>query len=105
MWAPRRGNLMTRLPRPRSLYAVGRALAVLLCAALLLGGTIRPALAHALYEKSQPATGSQLEAPGQIQVWFTEDVEPEFSRLEVLDTSRRRVDLDDSHGVLGTGRA
>jgi copper transport protein len=96
---------MTGLPRLRSLYAVGRALALLLFAALLLGGTTRPALAHALYEKSQPATGSQLEAPGQIQVWFTEDVEPEFSRLEVLDTSRRRVDLDDSHGVLGTGRA
>ena len=96
---------MPTLRRPPRHSIFASALAATLLAAMLLGGAARPALAHALYEKSQPATGSQLETPGQIQVWFTEDVEPEFSRLEVLDTNRRRVDLDDSHATLGTGRA
>ncbi len=71
---------------------------------VLLAGA-SPAFAHALYEKSQPTAGGQLEPPGQIQVWFTEEVEPSFSKIEVLDSTRRRVDLDDSQGVGGTPRA
>jgi methionine-rich copper-binding protein CopC len=82
-----------------------RALLIVALAAVLLGTTARPASAHALYEKSQPATGGQLETPGQIQVSFTEDVEPQFSQLEVLDTSRRKVDLDDSHSPPGSPKA
>src|SRR4051812_7901259 len=86
--------------------AVGlRGLLMLALAAVLLGTTARRASAHALYEKSQPATGGQLETPGQVQVSFTEDVEPQFSQLEVLDTSRRKVDLDDSHGPPGSPKA
>lgn len=90
---------MTRAP------GLLRGLAALGLAALLLGLSGGTALGHALYENSQPASGARLETPGQIQVWFTEDVEPQFSRLEVLDASRRRVDLDDSHPAPGTGRA
>src|SRR5687767_11392703 len=83
---------------PRRLPTVGKqVLLVLALAVLLLGSTARPASAHALYEKSQPATGGRLDTPGQIQVWFTEAVEPAFSEIEVLDTSRRRVDLQDTH--------
>ncbi len=82
-----------------------RVLGALLLAALVLGGTPRAASAHALYERSQPASGAQLEAPGQIQVWFTEAVEPTFSVLEVLDASRKRVDLQDTHAAPGEVKA
>ena len=40
---------------PRVSRSSQSALVAALLAALLLGGSARPALAHALYEKSQPA--------------------------------------------------
>jgi methionine-rich copper-binding protein CopC len=82
-----------------------RALAVLILISLLLGTMPRTAAAHALYERSQPGSGARLETPGQIQVWFTEAVEPAFSELEVLDASRRRVDLQDTHLAPGEPKA
>jgi copper transport protein len=92
-------------PRPLGLTPGPRLLLGLLLAALLVGGTSRTVLGHALYDKSQPSSGGQLDTPGQIQVSFTEDVEPQFSELQVLDASRRRVDLQDSHGPPGAPRA
>jgi copper transport protein len=82
-----------------------RLLCAVVIAAVLLAGSVASASAHALYEKSQPASGGQLETPGQIQVSFTEDVEPQFSELEVLDTSRKRVDLGDSHLTPGSTKS
>ena len=98
---------MSRVKRRFSLTTGLRVLVSLaLCALVLASGFgIRTASAHALYEKSQPATGGRLETPGQIQVWFTEPVEPAFSELEVMDTSRRRVDLQDSHAAPGEPKA
>src|SRR5688572_30689526 len=96
--------MLTRTCRSYLTFAARAVFGVVL-ATLLLGGSTRPAQAHALYEKSQPATGAQLETPGQIQVWFTEAVESGLSGLEVLDTSRRRVDLQDTHLAPGESRA
>ncbi|MGE3268514.1 MAG: copper resistance protein CopC [Chloroflexota bacterium] len=87
------------------LRPICRALLGLLLATLFIAGGVRPASAHALYERSQPASGGKLESPGQVQVWFTEPVEPAFSELEVLDTGRKRVDLRDSHGAPGESKA
>jgi copper resistance protein C len=36
--------------------------------------------------------GATVTAPKQISVWFTEEVEPAFSRIEVTDGSGTRVD-------------
>src|SRR5262245_53879641 len=96
---------MSHLIRSKLAGVGERTLFGLLVAVLLLGGTVRQASAHALYEKSQPTSGGQLDTPGQIQVWFTEDVEPSFSKIQVLDTGRRAVDLGDSNAALGTGKA
>ena len=74
-------------------------------AMVLLLATVRPAFGHALYERSEPAAGAQLTAPGQIHVWFTEEIEPGFSRIQVLDANRRRVDLEDTQAVPGAPRA
>ena len=86
-------------------HGSGRVVVVLAILTLLLGASPRIASAHALYEKSQPASGAQLETPGQIQVLFTEPIEPDLSTIEVLDTSRKRVDLQDTRMALGETRA
>src|SRR5215213_35135 len=66
---------------------------------LLLTLTVSQACGHALYVRSEPASGVRFVPPGQIQVWLTEAVEPDFSKIEVLDSTRKRVDLDDTHAV------
>src|SRR5215213_1862694 len=68
---------------------------------LLLTLTVSQAFGHALYVRSEPASGARFVPPGQIQVWFTEAVEPDFGKIEVLDSTRNRVDLDDTHAVPG----
>jgi copper transport protein len=51
--------------------------------------------AHASIVRSIPAANAALPAgqpPRLIQVWYTEDIELKFSRLEVLDQNGQRVD-------------
>jgi len=55
---------------------------------------------HAQYDHSIPAANARLAAgqpPTMIQVWFTERIEPDFSKLEVYDQARQRVDAANSH--------
>src|SRR5215213_9564974 len=85
--------------RPRQLVAV------LGVVGLLLTLTVRPALAHALYVKSEPASGARFVPPGQIQIAFTEAVEADLSKIEVLDSTRKRVDRDDTSPVPGDPRS
>ena len=47
-----------------------------------------PALAHAQLVRSDPPENASLPAsPKQVQAWFSEDVEPAFSELTVVDKS------------------
>jgi copper transport protein len=67
---------------------------------LAWGFVVPPAaLAHATYVRSDPPSGGQLATPGRLRVVFTEDVDPGFSELQVLDSARRRVDLRDTQPV------
>lgn len=78
----------------------------LLAALLLTVLAVRGVAAHANYERSDPAANAILEkAPDQIKVWFSEEPEPRFSEIEVLDAQRRRVDKGDVAGVSGDPRA
>ena len=78
----------------------------LLAALLLVAGSARGAAAHANFERSDPPANSILEtAPAQIKVWFTEEPETQFSELQVFDSSRQRVDRDDTKSVAGDPRA
>ena len=53
--------------------------------------------AHANLVSSEPAANSELqEAPDRIIARFTEPIEPLLSSIQVLDSSGRRVDLDNS---------
>src|SRR5439155_4796079 len=84
---------------------ISRLLSACAVAVVLFATVPSLTFAHALYDKSQPASGGQLDSPGQLQVSFTEAVEPQFSELQVLDVSRKRVDLGDSHAAAGDGKA
>ena len=62
------------------------ALALLLAALVLLPA--RPAQAHGYIVRSIPEDRAVLErAPTRVQYWFSEDLEPAFSRVDLLDAT------------------
>src|SRR4051794_35369969 len=80
---------------PCSSRARGAALAV---AVLLLLALPATALAHANLDRADPAPGSQLDQPPkQLQLFFSEDVDSSFSRIQLLNAQRDPVDRGDSH--------
>ena len=55
------------------------------------------ALAHAHLDRAQPASGSVVrESPRELALWFTQRLEPAFSRVSVVDERDQRVDNDDA---------
>lgn len=73
-----------------------RMAAGLALAAVLLLGTRERVAAHATYERSDPPAETIVPtAPAVLQVWFTEGVRSQGSRLEVLDAAGNRVDGGD----------
>jgi methionine-rich copper-binding protein CopC len=75
--------------------AVRLAAVMLAVAASVLG---RASLAHAFLDHALPAVGSTVhEPPHSVRLWFTERLEPTFSRVRVVDTSGKQVNAGDSH--------
>ncbi len=71
---------------------------VRLCVAALLAATLFPAIAsaHAMMDRSEPAAGSTVtHSPPRVTIWFTQEVEPAFSLIEVLDADGKQVDNRD----------
>jgi len=65
--------------------------AMLVAAALLLGAGA--AWGHAFLDRAEPRVGSTVKSPpSQIRAWFTQDLEPAFSTLEVTNQRGERVD-------------
>ncbi|HET9979985.1 MAG TPA: copper resistance protein CopC, partial [Ktedonobacterales bacterium] len=89
-----------RLSR-RLLVAVCGAIALFLLALSPVGqatGLLPTASAHALLVKSDPAANAILNAPpGQVKMWFSEDINPATSRAVVVDTTNHEVDNKDAH--------
>ena len=55
------------------------------------------ARAHAFLDHAAPAVGSTVRAPpAQVKLWFTQQLEPAFSTVRVVDRSNKRVDRDDA---------
>ena len=53
-------------------------------------------MAHAMLERAAPKVGSTVQAaPGRVELWFSEELEPAFSSIKVLDASGRQVDRGD----------
>ncbi len=79
--------------------------AVLLVALALTSGlfatSFGSALAHANLVRSNPPSSAALaHSPAQVQLWFSETLEPSFSTAVVYDANRQRVDQGDSHVAL-----
>ncbi|MCL6649783.1 MAG: copper resistance protein CopC [Chloroflexi bacterium] len=65
-----------------------------LVVAILMGGTLwaQLASAHAYLERSDPPEGAYLPtAPREVTLWFTERLEPSFSRGRVVDKENQVV--------------
>jgi hypothetical protein len=61
----------------------------LLVAALAAGA----ARAHAFLDHASPLVGSNVHtAPHEVSLWFTQNLEPAFSNVQVTDASGSRVD-------------
>jgi copper resistance protein C len=69
---------------------------LLLTACTLLLLLIQEGLAHAFVDHAEPAVGSQIHSsPVQVKIWFTENLEPALSKIQVFDASGKEVDKHD----------
>jgi copper resistance protein C len=60
---------------------------------LLLSCVTSMAHGHAFLDHADPRVGSVVaSAPAKLSLWFTQDVEPAFSKIEVRDVNGVRVD-------------
>jgi methionine-rich copper-binding protein CopC len=70
------------------LRAIGAVLAVCL---------VVQAHAHAFLDRSEPRVGATVRAaPAELKLWFTQEIEPAFSTVKVLDANGKRVDKADA---------
>ncbi len=69
---------------------------LLLAILVYLAWSVTPAYAHALLLRSNPAPNAVLaQAPAQVELFFSETVEPGLSSISVFDSSGKAVDLGD----------
>lgn len=53
--------------------------------------------AHAFLERADPRVGSTVRtAPAQVRLWFTEELEPAFSSVRVVNEGGQQVDKGDA---------
>jgi len=65
--------------------------------ALLLAAMTPRAFAHAFPDHAQPTIGGAVSpAPSEVKIWFTEKLEPAFSKLDVYDAGGAVVDKGDA---------
>lgn len=89
----RRGNQESAVADPA---AAPRAVRRALMGAALALLTAASVSAHASLVRSNPANRANLvSAPERVQLWFSERLEPAFSRLGVVDAEGQSVDRGD----------
>ncbi len=76
--------------------AIKRFFFLLVIVSLYCAWAASPVSAHALLLRSNPAANADLpKAPAQVELYFSEPVEPGLSSIEVYDSKGRQVDLGD----------
>jgi copper resistance protein C len=81
----------------RALARGALALALVLAIAGAVAG-------HAFLDRAEPRVGGRVRTPpAQVTLWFTERLEPAYSRVQVVNEAGQRVDKNDG-GVVGDGR-
>jgi copper resistance protein C len=54
--------------------------------------------AHAFLKRAEPAVGSTVQtSPSEVRIWFTENVEPAFSTVQVFTADGKELDKRDVH--------
>jgi methionine-rich copper-binding protein CopC len=54
------------------------------------------AMGHAFVDHALPRVGSTVQTPpDSVKIWFTEEIEPAFSSMEVLSSDGKQVDKQD----------
>src|SRR5258707_7974597 len=94
------GILKNNLVRVCSLAFLG-ALAL----TLLLPSLASALPAHAILLTSNPKKDAVLhKVPTQVQMWFSEDLNPALSTVQVVNSERQRVDKSDAHMNAGNSK-
>ena len=66
-------------------------------AAALMICSVAAANAHAFLDHAAPRVGETVRsAPPELKVWFTQELEPAFSTIKVLNAAGARVDKSDT---------
>lgn len=83
----------TRVMHAYSIPPVSRRMLMFIVVTLaLFFGQPRIAYAHATLIQTDPATGASLaQSPKAITLWFSEPIEPEYSRVEIVRADGSRV--------------
>ncbi len=64
--------------------------------AALASALVQPVSAHAFLDRAVPAAGSSVRtSPMELRLWFTQRLEPAFSKVRVLDRGGKQVDRGD----------
>ncbi len=67
-------------------------------AALVFLAIQSSAWAHAFLDHADPKVGSTVtNSPAEVKAWFTQELEPVFSSLQVQDAQGKEVDKKDMH--------
>ena len=83
--------------------ADNKSLLVALLALAAVSAVATEVAAHARVKRANPAVGGAVTAsatPTELQVWFTEALEPALSTMEVVDGADRRVVLHAHPGAV-----
>ena len=71
-----------------------RSIVMTLAVGAVTLGAAPPLQAHAFLDHASPAVGSLVStAPTVVTLWFTQDLEPAFSNVTVMNEAGQRVDL------------
>jgi copper resistance protein C len=72
------------------MFDIMKALA---CALFVLAFTVARAEAHAFLDHADPPVGSSLSnPPNEVRMWFTQELEPAFSTVQIFNERGQRVD-------------
>ena len=76
---------------------------ITITSALLIALGTTAAEAHAFLDHAEPRVGSTVQtAPREISLWFTQELEPAFSTVEVRNSAGAKVDQGKAqiHGLI-----
>ena len=79
----------------RQLNTFGKGVAL---ATLMSLAAMTHVWAHAFIDHTDPVVGGAIKSsPTEVRLWYTQGLEPAFSRVQVFDVSGKEVDKKDVH--------